>query len=178
LLCSTPLLCLANTSAAHPWRPRRIRPPSPAAIAGGRCRVVFIGRVVFIKHPRRRRAQLKSPIYAAIPVTPPGAGWWHLLPPSCQLLAPTACHQPSLFGLAVTPHPPESFFSRSSRFFLRTQGQRLNIYRTRAVAGIGSACGPGASPTPDLRESARAVPRTRKYRRGESFLIKLTRFAC
>jgi hypothetical protein len=33
---------------------------------------------------------LKSPIYTVIPVTPPGAGWWHLLPPSCQLLAPTA----------------------------------------------------------------------------------------
>jgi hypothetical protein len=32
------------------------------------------------------------------------------------------------------------------------------MYRTRAVAGIGSACGLGASPTPDLRESARAVP--------------------
>jgi hypothetical protein len=41
-----------------------------------------------------------------------------------------------------------------------------NIYRIRAVAGIGSACGLGASPTPDLRESARAVPRTRKYRRA------------
>jgi hypothetical protein len=33
---------------------------------------------------------LKNPIYTVIPVTPPGAGWWHLLPPSCQLLAPTA----------------------------------------------------------------------------------------
>jgi hypothetical protein len=32
------------------------------------------------------------------------------------------------------------------------------IYRTRAAAVIGSACGLGASPTPDLRESARAVP--------------------
>jgi hypothetical protein len=40
----------------------------------------------------------------------------------------------------------------------------LYIYRTRAAAGIGSACGPGASPTPDLRESTRDVPRTRKYR--------------
>jgi hypothetical protein len=29
---------------------------------------------------------MKNPIYAVIPVTPPGAGWWHLLPPSCQLL--------------------------------------------------------------------------------------------
>jgi hypothetical protein len=34
----------------------------------------------------------------------------------------------------------------------------LGIYRTRAAAGIGSACGLGASPTPDLRESARAAP--------------------
>jgi hypothetical protein len=33
---------------------------------------------------------MKSPIYTAIPVTPPGAGWWHLLPPTCQLLALTA----------------------------------------------------------------------------------------
>jgi hypothetical protein len=33
-----------------------------------------------------------------------------------------------------------------------------NIYRIRAAAGIGSTCGLGASPTPDLRESARAVP--------------------
>jgi hypothetical protein len=33
---------------------------------------------------------LKNPIYTAIPVTPPGAGWWHLVPPSCQLMAPTA----------------------------------------------------------------------------------------
>jgi hypothetical protein len=41
------------------------------------------------------------------------------------------------------------------------------IYRTRAAAGIGRACGPGASPaTPDLRESARAVPRALKYRRA------------
>jgi hypothetical protein len=36
------------------------------------------------------------------------------------------------------------------------------MYRTRAVAGIGSA-----SPTPDLREPARAAPRMRKYRRAE-----------
>jgi hypothetical protein len=41
-----------------------------------------------------------------------------------------------------------------------------NIYRIRAAAGIGSACGPGASPTPDLRGSARDAPRTRKYRRA------------
>jgi hypothetical protein len=39
-------------------------------------------------------------------------------------------------------------------------------YRIRAAAGTGSACGPGASPAPDLRESARAAPRTRKYRRA------------
>jgi hypothetical protein len=39
-------------------------------------------------------------------------------------------------------------------------------YRTRAAAGIGSACGPGAGPTPDLRESARDAPRMRKYRRA------------
>jgi hypothetical protein len=57
---------------------------------------------------------------------------------------------------------------------------RVPIHRTRAAAGMGSACvlwrqgaagagracGPGASPTPDLREPARAVPRTRKYRRA------------
>jgi hypothetical protein len=29
---------------------------------------------------------------------------------------------------------------------------------------MGSACGPGASPTPDLRESARDVPRTQGTR--------------
>jgi hypothetical protein len=40
------------------------------------------------------------------------------------------------------------------------------MYRIRAVAGIGSACGVGANPTPDLREPARAAPRTRKYRRA------------
>jgi hypothetical protein len=41
------------------------------------------------------------------------------------------------------------------------------IYRRiRAVAGIGSACGPGESQAPDLRESARDAPRTRKYRRA------------
>jgi hypothetical protein len=44
----------------------------------------------------------------------------------------------------------------------RTSGCRLAIYiyiyRIRAAAGIGSACGLGASPTPDLQESARAVP--------------------
>jgi hypothetical protein len=35
----------------------------------------------------------------------------------------------------------------------------LNIYRIRAAAGsMGSACGLGTSPIPDLRESARAVP--------------------
>jgi hypothetical protein len=42
----------------------------------------------------------------------------------------------------------------------------LYIYRTRAAAGIGSACGLGASPAPDLRVSARAAPPTRKYRRA------------
>jgi hypothetical protein len=31
-------------------------------------------------------------------------------------------------------------------------------YRIRAAAGIGSACGLGASPIPDPRESARAAP--------------------
>jgi hypothetical protein len=45
-------------------------------------------------------------------------------------------------------------------------GVRVRCFRVsgriRAVAGIGSACGPGASPTPDLRESARAVPITPK----------------
>jgi hypothetical protein len=42
----------------------------------------------------------------------------------------------------------------------------VNIYinRIRAFAGIGSECGLGASPTPDLRDSARDVPRMRKYR--------------
>jgi hypothetical protein len=40
----------------------------------------------------------------------------------------------------------------------------IYVYIIRAVAGIASACGPGASPTPNLRESARDVPRTRKYR--------------
>jgi hypothetical protein len=34
------------------------------------------------------------------------------------------------------------------------------------VAGIGSACGLGTSPTPGLRESARAAARTCKYRRA------------
>jgi hypothetical protein len=34
----------------------------------------------------------------------------------------------------------------------------LHIRRIRAVAGIGSACGLGASPAPDLREPARAAP--------------------
>jgi hypothetical protein len=37
------------------------------------------------------------------------------------------------------------------------------IYRIRAAAGTGSACGLGASPTPDLRELVRAVPRTRTH---------------
>jgi hypothetical protein len=39
-------------------------------------------------------------------------------------------------------------------------------YRTREAAGIGCDCGLGASPTPGLRESARAAPRARKYRRA------------
>jgi hypothetical protein len=50
---------------------------------------------------------LKSLVYTAIPVTPPGSGWWHLLPPSCQLLVRTNCHQPSLFGLTATSLPHE-----------------------------------------------------------------------
>jgi hypothetical protein len=45
-----------------------------------------------------------------------------------------------------------------------TSTARSSCYRIRAVAVIGSACGLGASPAPDLRESARAVPHTRKYR--------------
>jgi hypothetical protein len=36
--------------------------------------------------------------------------------------------------------------------------REIIIYRTRAAAGIGSACGLGAGPTPDPREPARAVP--------------------
>jgi hypothetical protein len=40
--------------------------------------------------PGRKPDPVKNSIYAVIPATPPGAGWWHLLPPSCQLLAPTA----------------------------------------------------------------------------------------
>jgi hypothetical protein len=40
------------------------------------------------------------------------------------------------------------------------------IYRTRAGPGMGSTCGPGASPPPGPRESARDVPRVRKYRRA------------
>jgi hypothetical protein len=42
--------------------------------------------------------------------------------------------------------------------------RRRHIYRTRAAAGTGRACGLGASPTPDLRESARAVPRIYRTR--------------
>jgi hypothetical protein len=45
----------------------------------------------------------------------------------------------------------------------RPLGWLIYIYRIGAAAGIGSACGLGASPTPVLRESARAVPRTRKW---------------
>jgi hypothetical protein len=33
----------------------------------------------------------------------------------------------------------------------------IYAYRTRAVAGIGIACGLGASPTPDLRGSAKNI---------------------
>jgi hypothetical protein len=36
-------------------------------------------------------------------------------------------------------------------------------HTTRAAAGIGSTCGLDESPTPDLREPARAAPRARKY---------------
>jgi hypothetical protein len=39
------------------------------------------------------------------------------------------------------------------------------IYRIRVQTGIGSTCGPGASPTPAPRESARDVPQMRKYLR-------------
>jgi hypothetical protein len=46
------------------------------------------------------------------------------------------------------------------------QAQAGYIYRTRAAAGIGSAGGLGVRPTPGLRESARAAPRTRKYRQA------------
>jgi hypothetical protein len=35
------------------------------------------------------------------------------------------------------------------------------MYRTRAAAGIGITCGPRASPTPGLRESACAVHHVR-----------------
>jgi hypothetical protein len=48
----------------------------------------------------------------------------------------------------------------------------LSIYRTRAAAGMGSACGPGASPTPNRRESARAAPRTRKYHAGPARAVE------
>jgi hypothetical protein len=46
--------------------------------------------------------------------------------------------------------------------------ERACMYRTRAAAGAGSACGPGTSPTPDLRESARdvCIRHMRKYRRA------------
>jgi hypothetical protein len=49
---------------------------------------------------------------------------------------------------------PPNCGDASSRTFLPSEG----IYRTTAAAGIGSACGLGANSTPDLRESARAVP--------------------
>jgi hypothetical protein len=39
-------------------------------------------------------------------------------------------------------------------------------YITRAAAGIGSACGPGTSPSAGIREPARNAPRARKYRRA------------
>jgi hypothetical protein len=50
-------------------------------------------------------------------------------------------------------------------------GSRL--YRARAAAGTGSTCGPGANPAPDLRESARDAPRVRKYRRAARLGCKL-----
>jgi hypothetical protein len=57
--------------------------------------------------------------------------------------------------------------NRGHRNRLRRETIRLKIYacrstpiyRARAAAGIGSACGPGASPTPDPRGSARDAPR-------------------
>jgi hypothetical protein len=44
---------------------------------------------------------------------------------------------------------------RRSTTFGKVRLKNKYYYRTRAAAGIGvgSACGPGASPTPDLRES-------------------------
>jgi hypothetical protein len=53
---------------------------------------------------------------------------------------------------------------KSKRNFARVSV--LYIYRTRAAAGIESACCLGASPIPGLRELARDVPRMRKYRRA------------
>jgi hypothetical protein len=44
----------------------------------------------------------------------------------------------------------------ASEVLKKEEGKK--IYRNRAVAGIGRACGPGASPTPDLREPARDAP--------------------
>jgi hypothetical protein len=47
-----------------------------------------------------------------------------------------------------------------------TSPRQIFFFRTRAAAGIGGAYGPGASPTPGLRESARDAPRMRKCRRA------------
>jgi hypothetical protein len=59
--------------------------------------------------------------------------------------------------MLVAGHPA------SSKVWLLVQAKVrifVNIYRTRAVAGIRSACaGSGASPTPDLREASLGSPR-------------------
>jgi hypothetical protein len=47
--------------------------------------------------------------------------------------------------------------SRSRRVLARL----FPMHRARAAAGIGGTCGPGASPAPGPRESARASPRAR-----------------
>jgi hypothetical protein len=55
---------------------------------------------------------------------------------------------------------PIEVYSKSTNCDSALYLRLLSIYITRAVAvaGIGSACGLGASPAPDIRESARAAP--------------------
>jgi hypothetical protein len=43
-------------------------------------------------------------------------------------------------------------------------GGWVRLHKRFGAAGMRSACGLGTSPAPNLRESARAAPRTRKYR--------------
>jgi hypothetical protein len=105
-----------------------------------------------------------SAVGCRLPVLAGGAVWGSQIGPSLSALIDLF-----IYMLPLARHSP-----RPCRLSIETPLSRLSpysasgyTYRIRAAAaGIGSTCGLGASPIPGLRESARAAPRARKYRRA------------